>query len=201
MPIRLLDCPDEILEDIRTSYYTLGAHLPAHSPFPPVAQASADACFDPAREVYAILLTNRALYARIAPSACPRLYARIFALKFDSVAPAARVADAWGLRAVDVTREFCRRFRALRIFRRGALDDPRLHDALLTAWLMMLEDEGRNSEHLRRAGLPALLLGYLRLRIKPPTALRRAWPVEDRSLALALALFWTLTSAGTPGRP
>lgn len=161
-----------------------------------VVYASSSTRHAPPRALHAILLTSRALYARLAPSACPRLYARLFDIQFDARAPADRLADAWGLRAMDSTHELCRRFDAFRIFRRGALDDPRLDDALVIAWLMMLEDEGSNSEHLRRAGLPALLLDFLRLRHRQCLSPQRTWPVEDRRSALVLALFWALTSEG-----
>lgn len=166
-----------------------------------VVQTCAADPFRPPHEVYALQLTANALYARIAPSACPRLYAHIFDLKFDATSPNLRLADAWGLRAVDVTTELCSRLRALRIFQRGAPDDPRLPGALITAWSMMLEDDGRNSEHLRRAGLPALLVHILRLRVGSRSSPRGSWPTEDLSLSLAVALFWALNSAGMLAPP
>jgi hypothetical protein len=68
-----------------------------------------------------------------------------------------------------------------------------LQEALLVAYIMVLEDDALNYGHLLDASLPALLDKYIAERLYRGHNL---WPIEDTCNALAVALFWHMTSQG-----
>jgi hypothetical protein len=70
---------------------------------------------------------------------------------------------------------------------------PHLQDALLVAYIMVLEHDTLNYRHLLDASLPALLDNYVSERLHPG---HNHWPIEDTCNALAVALFWYMTSQG-----
>jgi hypothetical protein len=112
--------------------------------------------------------------------------------KFDQAAPVRRLGQ---LSKEQVRLEFRQRVTALRCFRRGDAYDPQLPDALWRAYLMVLEDEGRNSAQLRGAGLLPLLQSYIRHRLRNP-AKNDGWPLEDETNTLVVVLFFLLSSQG-----
>ncbi|KAH8114869.1 hypothetical protein DFH11DRAFT_1590149 [Phellopilus nigrolimitatus] len=139
----LASVPDEILEHI--------AVFAATHPFlgPPAA-------------LPALLSLNRHAYAALAPRHNPHLAARIFAGKFDLAAARRRLGvDALSAHAIaDELVQRCivlKHLRALAGSRvrldatdAGSSEDERMLDALLwTTFLMVLEDDGRNTSQLR----------------------------------------------------
>jgi hypothetical protein len=70
---------------------------------------------------------------------------------------------------------------------------PRLEDALLTTYIMLLEHDSRNHRHLVDACLLALLRKYIAERLHRGS---NDYPTEDTCNVLAVALFWHMTSQG-----
>ncbi len=70
---------------------------------------------------------------------------------------------------------------------------PRLEDAFLTTYIMLLEHDSLNHRHLVDACLPALLRKYIAERLHRGS---NDYPTEDTCNVLAVALFWHMTSQG-----
>ncbi|THH07596.1 hypothetical protein EW145_g3269 [Phellinidium pouzarii] len=129
----------------------------------------------PPSALHSLLVVNRSVHAALALDRNPLLYARICAAKFDLAAPARRLGFS-ALRAPILAAELVKRCRVLKRLRAldGArltspspyYDDAREHrstntsanesesidtidELLSTAYLMVLEDEGRNAAQLR----------------------------------------------------
>lgn len=175
----LNNLPTEILEEI-------------------ILDAVTESLIGPPREIVSILTACRTLYSKLSPHTCPRLYARIFMLKFDppnSTWASGRVGDSKGAPlSPHLTHELLARFTALRLFSTGDLDNPRLPDALMTAFVMILENTSRNAAQLRHAKLSLLLGRFLREKIGAGSHSRHDWPAQNPSNSAALFLFWALTS-------
>ena len=139
-----------------------------------------------------LMLTCRLFYNLLHPRTNSRLYRRIFARKFDIAALTRRLPPS-SLEACRFFPELKRRFRALRCIRRGDVHHPHLQSALAVAYIMVLEHDTLNHRHLVDARLPTLLDRYIVERLHPG---HNAWPVEDACNALAVALFWHMTSQG-----
>jgi hypothetical protein len=147
----------------------------------------------PPRSLLPLMLTCRRFYSLLHPSNNPRLYRRIFDRKFDTAALARRFPSSSVDLAAHFYPELSRRFQAMRCIKTGDVHHPRLQDALLVAYLMVLEHDVLNYRHLLDAGLPALLDKYVAERLHRGHNL---WPIEDTCNALAVALFWQMTSQG-----
>jgi hypothetical protein len=147
----------------------------------------------PPRSLLPLMLTCRRFYNLLCPSNNPRLYRRIFYRKFDTAALSRRFPSS----SIDIAAYFFpelkRRFQAMRCIRSGDVHHPQLQDALLAAYLMVLEHDALNYRHLLDAALPALLDRYINERLHRGHNL---WPMEDTCNALAVALFWHMTSQG-----
>jgi hypothetical protein len=98
--------------------------------------------------------------------------------------------------------ELVRRAYSLERLRGGALSaqplSSELVDALSTAYLMMLEDRGRNIAILRRGGLPAALVAFLRHRSLEGDNGLEMWPLLSVVNTLVLALVAGITTSGDP---
>jgi hypothetical protein len=173
--MKLGDFPSEILEDIALA-------VVSRSPL------------GPPRGLLNILLTCRQLYDKLSPHNCPRLYLRIFMTQFDSTTPLVSIVrDGFSIHAQDLVQELRLRFSALALFAAGSIDDPKLPDALMTAFFMILEDAGCNSLQLRHAGLSGFLGRYIRQKIPGND---QQWPLQDCVNSLVLFLFWAMSSDG-----
>lgn len=146
----------------------------------------------PPRSLLPLMLTCRLFYHLLCPANNPHLYRRIFCRKFDLAAIARRFPSS----CVGASRfypELKKRFRALSCIKLGDIHHPRLEDAFLAAYIMLLEHDALNYSHLVDAGLPALLDKYITDRLHRG---QNEWPTEDTCNVLAVALFWHLTSQG-----
>lgn len=92
--------------------------------------------------------------------------------------------------------EIQRRFSALKLFRRGFMDGPSFRDALWVAYLMLTAEEPRqmNIDQLLWAGLPNLLLLFLRKRLYDGAGTNNGWPLANEINSLVIALAWRLSS-------
>ncbi|KAH7927561.1 hypothetical protein BV22DRAFT_1031606 [Leucogyrophana mollusca] len=177
MPGSLVTTPPELLEQI-------------------VLSATRDAQRGPPAALRSILLTCRMSYNALSADANPHLYLMLFVDKFDVSAPRRNIAiDRLALPNLD--QELKKRFTALHCFRRGNVDDPQLLEAFATAYVMMLEDDGLNWGQLLWAEFPSFMEKFLRERLLSGAADNDGWPVENEINALAVALFWLISSSAT----
>ncbi|KAH9957791.1 hypothetical protein BC827DRAFT_1269982 [Russula dissimulans] len=149
-----------------------------------------DPPLSPPRSLLPLMLTCRRFYNLLSPTNNPRLYQRIFYRKFDAAALARRFPPS-SLVASHFYPELKRRFQALDCIRQSDIHHPHLQHALLVAYIMLLEHDALNFCHLQHAGLSPLLDKYIADRLHRGHNL---WPVEDTCNALAVALFWHMTS-------
>lgn len=128
--------------------------------------AGTDTFLGPPSSLVPLLSTNRQIHTSLAIAANHHLYARIFAHKFDTNAALARFGSA-RLTAHVLADELRRRFAVLRRLKErrdsttharhadDAKDKLTLHDMLFTAYILLLENEGKNKRQL---------VGYGRMR-------------------------------------
>ena len=163
--------------------------------------------------ITALLRVDRCTHEALSMSSNHFLWSRIFAYKFDLSSPVSRLA-ARGKEVgpPEICEEFKLRCTLLSRIRRrtdchaGSLNiSPTHRDALRSilwmAYLMMLENEGKNDKQLREyAGFDAWLKDFL---FHPEGASLAAlsvkedlWPPNDERSALALWLFWYMLKPG-----
>jgi hypothetical protein len=178
-PMALGDLPAEILEEI---ILVIIAHSPLGLPL----------------ELAALLLTSRAIYTKLSPHNFPHLHSRVFMSKFDPPCALLSLGSVDGINlpsSHDLTQELRARFSALKLFTTGRLDDPEFSDALMTAFIMTLEDAGRNAAQLRHSGLPRLLREYICTRLRDDALTStHGWPAQSHINSVILYLFWALSS-------
>ncbi|KAI0248930.1 hypothetical protein BJV78DRAFT_1276360 [Lactifluus subvellereus] len=197
MPTVFNSIPQEVLENI--AFYAVASNP-----------------LGPPHELLPLLLVNRRLYASLSSTYNPHLHARIFATKFDTTALVRRLGLVEG-RAPKLAAELRRRCVQLGRLRAcigctvGALAAGRsgggggmtedavraLHEMLWTAYLMMLENDGKNERQLREyARLDRWLRAFwfaedgascARLAIRD-----NAWPPNNDLSAVTMWLFWFL---------
>jgi hypothetical protein len=90
--------------------------------------------------------------------------------------------------------ELHRRQEALKCFRRGDIQDPHLLEALLVAYLMLLENHDRNSSVLVHSGLFSLVEAFIHHRLADGSAENKGWPIENDLNCLVVAIFSLLSS-------
>lgn len=179
MPATFLQLPNETLEQI-------------------LLVALEQSTLGPPSLLHALLLTCRNLYHTLTFDVHPTFYARIFAQKFDLVAPHRRlgIPESLPKHLKDELQIHCS---ALRTFRKvlndASYDDPHLLVAFRTAYLMLLGDDGKNLQQLTWAGLGPLVKDFLWRRPSSDVDESRGWLQENEMNTLAVALFWLLTSS------
>ncbi|KAJ7092488.1 hypothetical protein B0H15DRAFT_175999 [Mycena belliarum] len=144
----------------------------------------------PPREWYSLVLCCRALRRALDT---PAMHALLFAQKFHVPVDACRLLHA------HAKPEMARRFAALKTFRRGARcfdDTAGFTDALWVAYVMLRAEEPRQMSvgHLLWAGLPELLLLFLRRRLNHGAEENNGWPLCNETNSLVIALMWLLSS-------
>lgn len=161
-----------------------------------------------------LLSVNRRLNTSLSLPSNPHLYARIFAAKFDASAPIRRLG-ANELTVMALATELKRRCTILKRIRakldclvvcphmRRSEEEPGMLDSILwVAYLMMLENDGKNEAQLREyAKLDDWLLdfwfhseGSSRANLAIDA---KRWPQNSTQTALAMWLFWFLLQPGT----
>ncbi|KAL4065502.1 hypothetical protein V8B97DRAFT_1875285 [Scleroderma yunnanense] len=152
-----------------------------------------------------LLSTCKVIYQRLSFDDNPLLYARTFSYKFDCQAAIRRLGSQItepGTLANEL-RKRCiylklikRRFgaRVEHLTRHGGSPDI-LHDLLWLTYLMMLENDGKNEQHLRDyANLERWLIDYWFDDEGASLATHRIsqdqWPLEDGKNSIAMWLLW-----------
>ncbi|KAI0830278.1 hypothetical protein BC628DRAFT_1313421 [Trametes gibbosa] len=155
--------------------------------------------------VLGLLAVDRRTHSALSMSSNPFLWSRIFAFKFDSPSAFQRLSSRL-ITPQEICEELKLRCALLKRIRRRTDSlatsyslSPTHRDALrsilYTAYLMMLENEGKNDRQLREyAGFDVWLKDFL---FHPSGASLAAssikvdlWPPNDERSALALWLFW-----------
>lgn len=167
--------------------------------------AATDCFLGPPAGILPFLLLNRDMHEALSFDNNPHLYARIFTAKYDLAAAIRRMGSAL-LPATALAEELRRRSVLLRRFRnlKGCrVDETDMVDEMLwTAYLMVLESDGRNERQLREyARLNEWLKEYWFRPTGGSAALRIVtttdhWPDNTERMSLALWLFWYLLRPG-----
>lgn len=176
-PSPLCTIPLELLVEIALQLATLGS---PHGP---------------PKDLISLLLTCKAIHHSLAFDRCTPLYASIYRRTFDTRAPRRRFGDGM-LHAQEYAAQLKKCCIALARIRRGDLDSVTLEDDLWTAWLMALENDGKNDEHLDWAQLDGLLHNFVLTRLWPERGSYEQWPEESVINALVVWLFWYRMSQG-----
>jgi hypothetical protein len=155
-----------------------------------------------------LLAANRQIHSRLSFTSNKYLYARIFSSKFD-VGPSSRRFIDHSSPAV-LARELIHRFRVLNRIRArmdsgarpgSAGNGDSVHELLFHAYLMMLENTGKNELQLRDyARMGDWLRDYLfeeHFSSRPRlTTHVEHWPPHNEHTSLAMWLFWFLLRPG-----
>ncbi|KAF8552044.1 hypothetical protein OG21DRAFT_1511976 [Imleria badia] len=156
-----------------------------------------DPLLGPPVNFLSLLLTCRTFYNQLSIANNSALYARIFHCKFDCEAIERRLSPRW-TSAPYLARELRSRFIALQHIkhRNPSLRSDR--EALWKAYLMLLEDDGRNAMQLLGwANLPDWVLGVVALRSFPlstSTGQSMSHLSDPEGLSLAVWLLWMTSS-------
>ncbi|KAJ7456989.1 hypothetical protein FB451DRAFT_1275531 [Mycena latifolia] len=144
----------------------------------------------PPHEWYSLVLCCQTLRRQLDTSA---MHTLLFAQKFHVP------ADLYHLLPAHAKLEMARRFSALKLFRRGARcfdDPPGFTDALWVSYMMLRAEDPRqmNVDQLLWAGLPGLLLLFLKRRLNDGAEKNHGWPLCNETNSLVIALLWLLSS-------
>lgn len=149
----------------------------------------------------------------------PALYARIFKFKFGTSAVERRAFKPSHLQCVEQLKHHCR---AMKVLRRGDVyacpprrdtagpaaaaaitaddvfgDDNDAGDAMFTAFMMMLEDDGRNYRQLVEwARADKFVELFVQKRLYEGRERNEGWPLESIENACAVWLMWMFTTEG-----
>lgn len=150
-----------------------------------------------------LLRTCRSMFYALSPRVNFSLWARIFRYKFDSSAVERRVFTPTQDQYVGQLMRYCEAMQVLRLgncFQDSDLlfdEDAGLEEALMTAVIMMLEDDGKNARQLSEwAHADQLVNQLVRRRLFAESRWNNGWPVENKRNACAVWLMWMLTSEG-----
>lgn len=162
----------------------------------------------PPCDILPLLCASSHFYQALSPDTNPVLFARIYRHKFDTSAVERRAFTPSHTQCVDQLIHYCRTMQVLRsgdIYveprpMSGGDDDERCAtDALFTAFMMMLEDDGKNARQLQEwAGADVFAERFLRRRLYEGRESNDGWPVESAPNSCALWLMWMLTTEGKP---
>ncbi|KAI6122237.1 hypothetical protein EDD16DRAFT_1477829 [Pisolithus croceorrhizus] len=148
-----------------------------------------DPFLGPPSNLVSLLLASRTVHEHLCVKNNPHLYSDIFRYKFDVAALERRLSPTW-TSASCLANELRLRCVALKYIRRGRVSGPPDRDALWRSYLMMLENEGGNEQHLCQwANLPQWALSAVALRCLPLRDYDDL-PPDPEGTSLALWLLW-----------
>ncbi|KAF9037364.1 hypothetical protein BDZ89DRAFT_982639 [Hymenopellis radicata] len=170
-----------------------------------------DTIVGPPIDLISLVSTSRHFYSGLSITKNLNLYANIFTFKFDTGVATRRLGVDKLTQSV-LTEELQRRFILLKRIRartessleqcdpRKPEDRTRLRETLFGAYLLMLENEGKNELHLRAYGIDDWLNEYW-FREQGSSLATSAlkadrWPDQNEEHALAMWLFWFLFKPG-----
>ncbi|KAF8549841.1 hypothetical protein OG21DRAFT_1469523 [Imleria badia] len=157
-----------------------------------------------------LLLTCRSICRALSFEANPYLYARVFNYKFDTRSVFRRLGSHVNARQV-LANELKKRWIYLKQIRartscrlrhpESHQPSPPLIDLLWLAYLMMIENDGKNEQQLLDyAEMDAWLTEYWfddqGASLAPHMIIQQTWPIEDEKNSIAMWLFWFLLRPG-----
>ena len=154
----------------------------------------------PPKDLIALLCTCRRIHDFLAFDRCYNLFARIFKAKFDISAVRRRFGPK-SVRSSSLALQLKKYCTTLQDIRGGNIYSSNIHDILRTAFLMAIENDGRNSYQLAWAGLDRFVDRFVRTRLWEDAAMNNGWPADNSVNALALWLMWFTTTRGKFAAP
>lgn len=157
----------------------------------------------PPSDLLPLLLCCRSTYHALSLDTHPHLCARIFRYKFDLSAAVRRLGQQIATPEV-LSKELRKRFVYLRRIRTrtdsqlctpDTSNSPMIGELLWLAYLMMLENDGKNDKQLREyAGMEQWLMEYWfddkGASLASKTLSEDQWPLDNEHNSLAMWLFW-----------
>lgn len=159
--------------------------------------ASINTYLGPPTDLLALLSTSRTLYRVLSYRFNQHLWGTVSSLKFDIDPVDRRLGKRWTTSGC-IAAEGRKRFAALKRIRHGIVAHSEGHLAdLWTAYLMMLESDGRNeSQLIEWANLPAYLYQVIAYRAAVRHGSSSLWFSESEGTALTIWLIWMTSSKG-----
>lgn len=145
-------------------------------------------------ELVSLLLACRDLNKKLSFKLCPALYARIHKSMFDTAAPHRRFGSK-AIRSSNLTSQLRANCSMLRRIRQGDVYSPHVLDDFWLAYVLIMENDGKNRVQLDRAGLGVVVNKFVRSRLWEDA--ENGWPREKAINALALWLLWCTTTRGS----
>lgn len=136
-----------------------------------------------------LLLTSRRLYTALCFHNARTLYASVMRAKFDIRAPHRRLGDSM-LHTSNLAIQLKKVCRMLNRIRRGEVYSIYLEADFWTAWIMCMENDGRNMARLDWSNIDTVLYDFLRLRLWENREVSHGWPAESTINSLAVWLCW-----------
>lgn len=177
-----------------------------------IALFCATDCFlGPPSALLPLIFTNGKIYSRLSIASNPHIYARIFAHKFDIASAIRRLgpgrttpfllAHELKLRCLFLKRIRSRLDSIAHTVSALESDVFSSHDLVCHAYLLMLENEGKNEKQLREyAGLDDWLREYWFADLGASRVVSSidagVWSLESPERSLAMWLFWFLLRPG-----
>lgn len=154
-----------------------------------------------------LMQTCRSIYEALLSDNNRCLYSMIYRHKFDVSAVMRRAFDPTPMQCILQLRRI---LAAMRLFRSGDIyvdkrqsqdDGLGLNEALNTAFVMMLDDDGRNAVQLLLwARADVFIRNFVARRLYEGFQYNDGWPLDGENIAHALWVMWLLTSEGASFR-
>lgn len=145
--------------------------------------------------LHALSLTCRHIYSVIHKNTQgPSFISKILRYTFDADPTHRFGRDVFVAGSTTEYRKYCSAFQIIRhVQLDGNTDDPRIETALVTAYTMMLNDDGSNVVKLRVAGLLEVVKMII---LSLDLSDNNGWPKSDVKTTLAVVLLWMLSNQG-----
>ena len=162
-----------------------------------VAQFVAENSFlGPPVDLQALSLTSRTLHDAVAVSTNIHFWGELFEFKFDRAAIDRRLGERWTTSGC-LAQEANKRYAAMSRIRRGIVVEEHHKSDLWTAYLMMLESDGKNERQLIRwANIRHYLYIVTVYRASVPRGHPCSWFFDTEGTSLVLWLLWMTASPG-----
>ncbi|KAH7911693.1 hypothetical protein BJ138DRAFT_1113010 [Hygrophoropsis aurantiaca] len=155
-----------------------------------------DASLGPPKDLISLLCTSKTIHRALCFANNPHLYSNIYRFKFDSSAVERRLSVGWSSTPC-FAEELRKRFSALKRIRQGRVEEHSHLDDLWTAYLMMLENDGRNEAQLFEwAVLSRWVHSVILHRMHASPESGSSWMFDTVGTSLSLWLLWMSNSKG-----
>ncbi|TFY66405.1 hypothetical protein EVG20_g4681 [Dentipellis fragilis] len=145
-------------------------------------------------DVLSILLSCKAINNALSFATNKDLYARIFKGMFDIDAARRRFGHR-ALHSRNLASQFRQQCLTLKRIRSQDIYSPHVLEDFWIAFIMVMENDGKNREQLDWAGLPSFVNAFIRARLWEQTV--NGWPVDSPVNTLALWLLWCTTDSAS----